>query len=143
MAAVLQNNSNRISFRTSGTSQAANDIDQERAAGVAMSVNIDELIKQANMEPLTTNGLYNKYWRSGRVHSVARDMYKAAVMSQNQTLRLFSFTDCGEKPNVTRFSAMLLCSQNGRIVRRCCSTESCQSKHMSQGYPAALGVFNF
>ena len=121
----------------------ASAIEREKTAGALMSLHIDALIREANLHPLNSKGLYNMYWRSGRVHSDARDAFKAAFMGAGKPMRLFTFADCGDKPKEFRFRVKLVCSQSGRKVNRCCSSEECQEEYMSQPYPAAMGVSNF
>lgn len=109
-----------------------------------MSHQIDALITSANNNPVGFKGHhYDVYWRGGRVYSEARDAFKAATIDKHAP-RLFTFMDCGEKPiGGLRFEVMVLCSQVGRSVHRCCATEECQRQHMSQVFPTARGVPNF
>lgn len=140
---VIRDNAVKLVAPSAPSSSSTRAVEQEKVAGALMSANIDELIQEANLQPLNSKGMYNMYWQSGRLYSEARDVFRAAHMGENETMRIFKFSDCGEKPKERRFQVQVVCSQNGRQIPRCCSTEACQTKYMSQVYPAALGVSNF
>jgi hypothetical protein len=90
-------------------------IEQEVSSGAVMSRRIDALIDEANANPLIFNGLYNVYWRSGRLPSEARDIYNAAFIRGNQTPRIFEFADCGPKPKIIRHRIKLMCPQHKMV----------------------------
>ena len=131
--------SNRECMQSSSFgSVSACAIEFESSAGLQMSHNIDNLIREANEKPLRSSGYFNMYWQGGRVQSIARDYYLATVLRDpNISLRPFEFSDCGLRPLKRRFEVKLLCTQTRYLVRKCCTNESCQNKFMSRPY--ALG----